>query len=85
MERIRNAAAHNLSDLAIAIPQALQISFNFLVALVQYRLTAQFRHMSNGYLTKLAFYLWRHRVSAPPTVSGAPTLFDDRLLFWRLR
>jgi len=48
MERIRNAAAHNRSDLAIAIPLALQISFNFLIALVQYRLTAQFRHMSNG-------------------------------------
>jgi hypothetical protein len=41
-------AAYNLSDLGIAIPLAPQISFSCSDALMQYRLTAQFRHMSNG-------------------------------------
>jgi hypothetical protein len=48
MGPFRNAATHNLSDLAIAIPLAPQVSFSCLVALVQYRLTAHFRHMSDG-------------------------------------
>jgi hypothetical protein len=43
-----DAAAHNFIDLGIAIPLAPQISFSCSKALVQYHLTAQFRHMSNG-------------------------------------
>jgi hypothetical protein len=43
-----DAAAHNPSDLGIAMPLAPQISFNRLNVLVQYRLTAHFHHMSNG-------------------------------------
>jgi hypothetical protein len=48
MGRFRNAAALNLSDLAIAIPLAPQSSFSCWNALVQYLLTAQFCHMSDG-------------------------------------
>jgi hypothetical protein len=43
-----DAAANNRIDLGIAIPLALQISCGCLAALVQYHLTAQFRHMSDG-------------------------------------
>jgi hypothetical protein len=53
MGRLWNAAAPNLSDLAVAIALALQIPFNGLVAMVQYRLAAQFRHMSVCQLTEL--------------------------------
>ena len=84
MGRIRNAAAHNLSDLAIAISLALQLSFNFLVALVQYRLTAQFRHMSVSQLTELPLDLWRHRMSSL-AAPCAPTVFDERLVLWAKR
>jgi len=48
MGPFRNTATHNRSDLAIAIPLAPQVSFDCLGALVQYRLTAHFRHMSDG-------------------------------------
>ncbi|HEV3161474.1 MAG TPA: hypothetical protein VGZ89_16050 [Xanthobacteraceae bacterium] len=47
MEAFWDAAAHDL-DLGVAIPLALQISFNCPDVLVQYRLTAQFHHMANG-------------------------------------
>jgi len=79
-----DTAAHNLGDLAIAIPLALQISFNFLVALIQYRLTAQLRHMGVSQLTELPLDLWRHRMSSP-TIPCTPTLFDECLVLWITR
>jgi hypothetical protein len=48
MGAVRNAAGHNLIDLGITIPLAPQIFFSCWNALVQYHLTAQFHHMSNG-------------------------------------
>jgi hypothetical protein len=77
MGPFRNAAAHNLSDLAIAIALAPQIAFLCLVPSVQYRLPTQVRHMSVSQLTKLPLDHWRHRSSL--TGPGAPTVLDERL------